>query len=200
MGGTKTIRVDRDLYDFIYQRAERLGVSLGEVLRHLVARSNSDGGLEAKVRTLEREREALQARVRELEEQLRLAEEELRSLHDAREALEGAAEEAARLGREVERLRSLEGKARLCDRLLGQLAAGFGVDRGPLIASARDGSLAEGCRMLLDGFVAWHRLLRAFPCARCGKPIEWTSPEALIRALRDAIKAGKWAWYHKRCA
>ncbi len=43
-------------------------------------------------------------------------------------------------------------------------------------------------------------MLEAFPCARCGKPIAWTSPEALIRALRGAIKAGKWAWYHKRCA
>ena len=43
-------------------------------------------------------------------------------------------------------------------------------------------------------------MLEAFPCARCGKPIAWTSPEALIRALRGAIKAGKLAWYHKRCA
>lgn len=88
----------------------------------------------------------------------------------------------------------LAAKAALFDRL----AKLFGKTPDELAQGLRDGTFPKGIEHIAAGYEDREAIYRAFPCVRCGKPLQWSSAWEFVEALQSAIRKGKWKWRHER--
>lgn len=89
----------------------------------------------------------------------------------------------------------LAAKAGLFDRL----AELFGWSPEELADRLRSGKLRKALEGMALRSRERRRIYAAFPCVVCGKPIEWGSAEGFIKAVKGAIRKGRWTWRHKGC-
>lgn len=98
----------------------------------------------------------------------------------------------AELREELERARE---KAALVDQLARQLE----WEPAELADLIRDGSLANALKAGLKAHDDLTKIYAAFPCAECGKSIEWRSSSEFVKALQHAMREGRWTWKHTSC-